>query len=100
MTGDDWINNQRNAEAAKQYSDEVRILEMKLKTRHQAGVVDERNRIRQFVVDLIEARHEWAQSEDGIKQLGRGHPTIPGMQDLNHILHFIDTNDTDIMSMR
>lgn len=61
---------------------------------------DEREKIRQFVRSCIDARLEWAQSEDGRRVLGPGSPTVPGLQEYYTILAYLDYRDGKHASSR
>lgn len=57
---------------------------------HQEGVQKERQAFREFIKASIANRRRWADSEEGMKALGPGSPTIPGLQDLCFILDWIN----------
>ena len=47
-------------------------------------------RIAAYIRQCIEERQEWARSPDGYKRLGPGSPLVPGMQEYDQILAFVD----------
>lgn len=50
----------------------------------------ERERILKYIEQMEKDRRAWAASPEGIRQLGPGSPTIPGLQDMYQIMAFIE----------
>lgn len=59
------------------------------------GAKKERKAFREFIEASIASRRAWADSEDGIRTLGPGMQTIPGLQDLHFILEWIKARDAN-----
>lgn len=57
------------------------------------GARKERRAFREFIEASIKNRRSWASSEDGVRALGPGSPTVPGLQDLHFILDWINARD-------
>ena len=53
----------------------------------------EREKLRRFIRASIENRLAWARSDDGVRTLGPGSPTVPGLQDFYVILAWLDARD-------
>lgn len=51
--------------------------------------------IERFIVKLMRERRNWADSPEGRKELGPGSPAIPGLQDMQRILKFVQTGKDD-----
>jgi hypothetical protein len=49
-----------------------------------------RKKIAAYIRDCMAARREWASSEEGRRKLGPGMPTIPGLQEYDQILAFVE----------
>lgn len=57
------------------------------------GARKERKAFRAFIEASIASRRAWANSDDGRRVLGPGSPTIPGLQDLQFVLEWINARD-------
>lgn len=87
-----YLNDEDNVHRTITYTEEKLITAVPFLKNVTGHAAQERKRILDFVKRRIDERRKWAESEDGKKTLGPGHPTIPGMEDLEVIRHFIEYN--------
>lgn len=54
------------------------------------GKRPKRKQIAAFIRQCMDERRAWASSPDGLRKLGPGSPTIPGLQEYDQVLAFVE----------